>query len=133
MPVYTYRREDGTTFDLRQSFQDAPLSVDPQTGQSVVRVIHATGIIFKGSGFYVTDNNKGSSRTLAKSESSDGGKPDGGDSGKAESKADASQSKAERSENGSKSDNGAAASDKPKPDAKPAAKADAPAKSTAAG
>lgn len=61
MPVYTYRREDGTTFDIRQSFSDDPLEVDPNSGQKVQRVIHASGIIFKGSGFYVTDN-KGASR-----------------------------------------------------------------------
>ncbi|MCC6616576.1 MAG: zinc ribbon domain-containing protein [Anaerolineae bacterium] len=62
MPLYTYRREDGTTFDLRQSFSDAPLKVDPETGQAVVRVVHAASIIFKGSGFYVNDN-KGKTRS----------------------------------------------------------------------
>jgi putative FmdB family regulatory protein len=56
MPVYSYRREDGTTFDIRQSFSDDPLTVDPETGQSVVRMVQAAGIIFKGSGFYVNDS-----------------------------------------------------------------------------
>ncbi|MBE0689090.1 MAG: hypothetical protein IH587_03095 [Anaerolineae bacterium] len=80
MPLYTYRREDGTTFDLRQSFSDAPLKVDPETGQDVVRIVHAASIIFKGSGFYVNDN-KGKTRSTlngstksdstAKSETSD--------------------------------------------------------------
>jgi predicted nucleic acid-binding Zn ribbon protein len=56
MPVYTYRREDGTTFDIRQSFADNALTVDPATGQRVVRVVQPAGIIFKGSGFYVTDS-----------------------------------------------------------------------------
>lgn len=56
MPLYTYRREDGTTFDYRQKFLDDPLTTCPTTGQSVVRVVQAAGIIFKGSGFYVTDN-----------------------------------------------------------------------------
>jgi putative FmdB family regulatory protein len=55
MPIYTYRREDGTSFELRQSFSDEPLQVDPQTGQKVQRVIQSAGVIFKGSGFYVTD------------------------------------------------------------------------------
>lgn len=55
MPTYTYRREDGTTFEIRQKFLDDPLEVDPKTGQKVQRVIHATGVIFKGSGYYVTD------------------------------------------------------------------------------
>jgi putative FmdB family regulatory protein len=64
MPLYTYRREDGTTFDVKQSFNDAPLTVDPQTGQKVVRVVQAAGIIFKGSGFYVTDS-KGAKANLS--------------------------------------------------------------------
>ena len=64
MPMYTYRREDGTTFDIRQKFTDAPLTVDPETGQSVVRVVHAAGIIFKGSGFYINDSKSKSSTTL---------------------------------------------------------------------
>ena len=58
MPVYTYRREDGTTFDMRQKFGDRPLQACPTTGQFVKRVIQPAGIIFKGSGFYVNDNNK---------------------------------------------------------------------------
>ena len=62
MPVYTYRREDGTTFDYRQKFTDEPLTADPETGQPVVRVIQAAGVIFKGSGFYVNDS-KSSSRS----------------------------------------------------------------------
>lgn len=58
MPTYTYRREDGTTFEIRQKFSDDPLEVDPETGQSVTRLIHSAGVIFKGSGYYVTDNRK---------------------------------------------------------------------------
>ena len=58
MPVYTYRREDGSTFDIRQRFFDNPLEICPSTGQEVSRVIQPAGIIFKGSGFYVNDSNK---------------------------------------------------------------------------
>ncbi|MBE2272224.1 MAG: zinc ribbon domain-containing protein [Anaerolinea sp.] len=64
MPVYTYRREDGTTFDYRQKFLDDPLTVDPETGQRVVRVVQPAGVIFKGSGFYVNDSKSGSRSTL---------------------------------------------------------------------
>lgn len=75
MPIYTYRREDGTTFDIRQSFADEPLTNDPETGQRVQRIIQGAGIIFKGSGFYVTDN-RGASRptTNAKSDAPAGEK-----------------------------------------------------------
>jgi predicted nucleic acid-binding Zn ribbon protein len=71
MPVYTYRREDGTTFDYRQKFLDDPLIIDPETGQHVVRVIQPAGVIFKGSGFYVNDSKSASRSTVnttAKSE-----------------------------------------------------------------
>ena len=90
MPTYQYRREDGTTFEIRQSFSDAPLEVDPQTGQRVHRVIQASGIIFKGSGFYVTDN-KGSSRVTATNEKSNGngnGHSDGSENGSSETKSE---------------------------------------------
>lgn len=56
MPLYTYRREDGTTFDYRQKFSDDPLTIDPETGQHVVRVVQVPRVIFKGSGFYVNDS-----------------------------------------------------------------------------
>jgi predicted nucleic acid-binding Zn ribbon protein len=60
MPVYTYRRDDGTTFDYRQKFSDDALTVDPVTGQHVVRVVQPAGVIFKGSGFYVNDSKSAS-------------------------------------------------------------------------
>ncbi|KXK12453.1 MAG: regulatory protein, FmdB family [Chloroflexi bacterium OLB15] len=62
MPVYTYRREDGTTFDYRQKFSDTPLTIDPETGKPVTRIVQAAGIIFKGSGFYINDS-KGASKS----------------------------------------------------------------------
>jgi putative FmdB family regulatory protein len=71
MPVYTYRREDGTTFDIRQKFSEEPLAIDPDTGQKVVRLVQSAGIIFKGSGFYVTDN-KGAANGRNASKNGDG-------------------------------------------------------------
>jgi predicted nucleic acid-binding Zn ribbon protein len=55
MPIYEYRRPDGTTFDLQQPFSDDPLEVDPDTGVPVERVLHAPAVHFKGKGFYNTD------------------------------------------------------------------------------
>ena len=55
MPIYEYRREDGTTFEVLQSIMDDPLTEDPDTGQPVERVLHAPAVHFKGSGFYNTD------------------------------------------------------------------------------
>jgi predicted nucleic acid-binding Zn ribbon protein len=64
MPEYVYRREDGTHFTIKQRFNDDPLIIDPKTGQRVVRVVQPSGIIFKGSGFYVNDS-RGSKQSLS--------------------------------------------------------------------
>lgn len=57
MPTYHYRcTADGYEFDVHQSFSDAPLTACPKCGQPVKRVIHASPIVFKGSGWYITDS-----------------------------------------------------------------------------
>jgi putative FmdB family regulatory protein len=55
MPIYEYRRPDGSTFEMVQSFSDDPLTQDPETGDPVERVLHAPAVHFKGKGFYNTD------------------------------------------------------------------------------
>src|SRR5688572_12715234 len=72
MPVYAYECKDcGVRFDRRQSFNDEALRVCPECEGSVHRLIQPSGVIFKGSGFYSTDNrgSKNSSGSSAKSES----------------------------------------------------------------
>ena len=55
MPIYEYRRPDGSTFEVLQSFSEDPLTADPDTGVPVERVLHAPAVHFKGKGFYNTD------------------------------------------------------------------------------
>lgn len=56
MPTYKYKREDGTTFEIRQSINDDALEECPDTGQKVKRVISGGGgVVYKGDGWYVTD------------------------------------------------------------------------------
>jgi predicted nucleic acid-binding Zn ribbon protein len=55
MPIYEYRRPDGTTFELQQTFSEDALTVDPDTGVPVERVLHPPAVHFKGKGFYNTD------------------------------------------------------------------------------
>lgn len=56
MPTYTYRREDGTTFDIEQRITEDRFTTCPTTGQPVERLISGGGgLVFKGSGFYQTD------------------------------------------------------------------------------
>jgi putative FmdB family regulatory protein len=64
MPVYEYLCQAcGLRFEKVQSFNAAPLTDCPNCGGSVQRVIQPVGVIFKGSGFYVTDN-RGKSSTM---------------------------------------------------------------------
>ncbi len=56
MPTYTYKREDGSVFDYEQRITEPPLETCPTTGQKVKRIISGNaGLLFKGSGFYLTD------------------------------------------------------------------------------
>jgi putative FmdB family regulatory protein len=62
MPTYTYQCADcGVAFDQFQKFADDPLTDCPSCHGAVKRVIHRVGIVFKGSGWYITDSRKGSS------------------------------------------------------------------------
>lgn len=57
MPTYTYRCKNcDHEFDVRQRMTDAPLKVCPECGGPVRRVVGSVGVVFKGSGFYVTDH-----------------------------------------------------------------------------
>lgn len=87
MPIYEYRRPDGTTFDVIQKFSDDALTVDPETGVPVQRVLSAPAIHFKGSGFHNTDygtkrrNREKAAADSASSEGSSSSSSDGGSSG----------------------------------------------------
>jgi putative FmdB family regulatory protein len=58
MPIYTYRCKNcGVQFDQQQKFSDAPLTRCPECSKKTLqKVYQPVGIVFKGSGFYSTDN-----------------------------------------------------------------------------
>jgi predicted nucleic acid-binding Zn ribbon protein len=58
VPVYVYRREDGSTFELQQRMTEDSLVSCPTTGQRVERVLQPFAPRFKGTGFYSTDHRK---------------------------------------------------------------------------
>jgi predicted nucleic acid-binding Zn ribbon protein len=76
LPIYEYRRPDGTTFEVVQAFSDDPLTVDPESGVPVERVLHPPAVHFKGTGFYNTDygTRKRNRETVAAAEGSSAGK-----------------------------------------------------------
>ncbi|MBM4429449.1 MAG: zinc ribbon domain-containing protein [Chloroflexi bacterium] len=62
MPIYEYQCESCCIrFERMQHFKDQPLKECPECGGPVHRLIQPVGIIFKGSGFYITDNRQLSS------------------------------------------------------------------------
>ena len=56
MPIYEYQC-DGCAyrFEVKQSIKDDPLSTCERCGKAIRRLISSPGIMFKGSGWYVTD------------------------------------------------------------------------------
>src|SRR5579864_6661547 len=61
MPVYEYVCEScSERFEIKQKFTDDPLHICPRCSGSIHRVIQPTRVVFKGSGFYVTDHGKNS-------------------------------------------------------------------------
>jgi predicted nucleic acid-binding Zn ribbon protein len=81
VPIYEYRRPDGTTFEVVQAFSDDPLTVDPDTGVPIERVLHPPAVHFKGTGFYNTDygTRKRNRETAAAAEGSSSGKDSSSD------------------------------------------------------
>ena len=64
MPLYEYQCGTcGVRFERRQRMSEDPVKVCPECGSEVKRLIHPVGIIFKGKGFYVTDNRSAKSST----------------------------------------------------------------------
>ena len=56
MPIYEYQCEAcADRFEVKQSMKDDPLTTCPQCGKRLQRLISSPAIMFKGSGWYVTD------------------------------------------------------------------------------
>jgi putative FmdB family regulatory protein len=60
MPTYEYKcKKCKRSFEVFQSIKDEPLSICPECGGFVRRILSGgAGVIFKGQGFYVTDKGK---------------------------------------------------------------------------
>ncbi|MGV1006030.1 MAG: FmdB family zinc ribbon protein [Candidatus Nanopelagicales bacterium] len=101
MPTYEYRcQECGSDLEVVQSIHEDSLTECPTCGGKLRKLFGNVGIVFKGSGFYRTDNRakskSGGSRPASKSEKTEktekpaastsaASKPAGGDSGSSSS------------------------------------------------
>lgn len=104
MPLYEYQCEEcGLRFERRQSFSDDPVKICPDCDGPVVRLIQPAGIIFKGSGFYVTDNRSKSSTAIP------GSRRDEGESESSTSKSESKESGSSTGSSESSSDTSSAA------------------------
>src|SRR5689334_1399927 len=104
MPTYEYACEKcGKNFDAFQSMRDEPFKICPKElcrqanwGKGKVKRLLGTGagLIFKGSGFYITDYRSDSYKNAAKKESSTSSEKPAAESGtKGGSKSDGAPAK----------------------------------------
>jgi len=112
LPTYQYAcTECEHAFDQFQSFSDDSLTVCPECTGRLRKVFNAVGVVFKGSGFYRTDNRpevKSSTETAGSDASSESSKPD---SPKSDSKSEPSKSEPSKSDS-AKSDSSKSGSDR---------------------
>ncbi len=63
MPLYEYDCSKCGRFEIQQSMKDSPITICPTCGGPIQRLISKNvGIVFKGPGFYVTDNKPASKK-----------------------------------------------------------------------
>lgn len=109
MPTYDYEcSKCGHLFDAFQSMSDEPLVKCPSCGRNSLRRLigGGLGVIFKGSGFYVTDSRSGSGKTGSGSSAGEG---TGKEPAASESGSKSGKSSGESSSSGSKSESTKAA------------------------
>lgn len=118
MPTYEYRcAACGHEFEKFQSITSAPIKQCPQCNKKKVKRLIGTGagVIFKGSGFYITDYRSDSYKSAAKSDS--GGKSDA--SKPAETKSDANPAAKESTSSSTSTTSSTPAATVSKPSSKP--------------
>ncbi len=59
MPTYDFKCPEGHEFEEFQSMNEEPKSVCPKCGKDAPRIFGAgSSLVFKGTGFYITDYKK---------------------------------------------------------------------------
>ena len=99
MPIYEYACTScGERTEAKQSFDDPPLEECPHCGGRLRKLYSPVGIVFKGSGFYSTDQ-KGSKSAGKKTDgkADEKSKSDSKSESKSEKKSDKPASTSEKS------------------------------------
>lgn len=120
MPTYEYLcKQCGERFEKVQSFSARPLKKHETCGGELQKIFHASGVVFKGPGFYATDSR--ASRASAASTSAEGA---GDSSSNGSSEKSDTATKAETPKKSDKSDTAKKSGPSDKPASKSAAAAD---------
>jgi len=78
VPIYEYQCERcGTVTDIKHGFKETPSDACPKCGGDLKRLFNPAGIVFKGSGFYVTDSRKSSAASEGAPKPDSAPKPEG--------------------------------------------------------
>ena len=102
MPIYEYRCPKGHEFELFQRISEEPGAPCPVCGEKAERQLSAgAGLLFKGSGFYITDYRSDSYKKAA-----------GGDKSSSESKSESSSKPKDSGSSSSGSSSGGGAGGK---------------------
>jgi len=112
MPTYDFRCPQGHEFErFYRKISDAPTETPcPECGQAAQRQLSAgAGLLFKGSGFYLTDYGKNAHRKSAPS-----GKSESNHSASGESKSSSSEGGGEKGSSETKKESAKPAESKPK-------------------
>ncbi|MBI3160470.1 MAG: hypothetical protein HYZ26_12805 [Chloroflexi bacterium] len=114
MPVYTYHCDNCRhEFDERQGFDDPALTMCPACGKPRLQKVYKPAqVVFRGSGYYVTDS-RGRSSTLSTNGKSENG------NGSNESKSDSKPETKTETKSETKTKTDGKADGKAKPAAKP--------------
>lgn len=78
MPIYEYQCAScGAVTDIKHGFKETTSEACPQCGGALKRLFNPAGIVFKGSGFYVTDSRKPEGAAQSDGAKTDAPKSDG--------------------------------------------------------
>lgn len=87
MPTYEYRCPKGHEFDKFQRMSDPPVAECPECGEKAERLLSTgAGLLFKGSGFYITDYRSEGYKKAAAADKGTSGEGTGGNGSKTPAK-----------------------------------------------
>lgn len=97
MPIYEYKCDRCSGyFEMKQSFDAKPYAVCHICGGEARRIFKPVPIVFKGSGFYVTDHSASKESAIGPTKSGRSKKDSEGEAGKSSAEEKSAVSKSEK-------------------------------------